>query len=172
MLDSPSLLAYVIVQADAQSKCLASIRHLHRLSKTICMDTGLAGNTHSFMVTRMKQISELERYVVLLIDEIYAAQRVTRASQQRPLYSYRPGVHLLYQYSELLPDTGCSRVTAASSGLRLQQPQGDVCDHGENPHGRQQALQRNPPCHCRQDHSSDTIFYQISKKIFNMMTRN
>ena len=26
--------------------------------------------------------------------------------------------------------------------------------------------------HCRQDHSFDTIFYQISKKIFNMMTRN
>ena len=26
--------------------------------------------------------------------------------------------------------------------------------------------------HCRQDHSFDTIFYQISKKIFNMITRN
>ena len=26
--------------------------------------------------------------------------------------------------------------------------------------------------HCRQNHSFDTIFYQISKKIFNMMTRN
>ena len=26
--------------------------------------------------------------------------------------------------------------------------------------------------HCNQDHSSDTIFYQISKKIFKMMTRN
>ena len=55
--------------------------------------------------------------------------------QRRPLYSYRPGVHLLYLYLELLPDTGCSRVTAAS-GLRL---------HSENPHGRQQALLQNLP---------------------------
>ena len=29
-----------------------------------------------------------------------------------------------------------------------------------------------PRAHCRQDHSFDTIFYQISKKIFNMLTRN
>ena len=26
--------------------------------------------------------------------------------------------------------------------------------------------------HCREDHSFDTIFYQISKNIFNMMTKN
>ena len=40
------------------------------------MDTGLTGNTHSFMVARIKQISERQRHVVLLIDEIYTAQRV------------------------------------------------------------------------------------------------
>ena len=91
--------------------------------------------------------------------------------QRRPLYSYRPGVHLMYLYLELLLDTGVTRVTA-TSGLRLRQPQGDVCGPGENPHGRQQSLQQIPWAHYRQDHSFDTIFYQISKRIFNITTRN
>ena len=49
---------------------LPSIRHLHILSKTFCMDTGLTGNIHSFVAARIKQISEREQHVVL-IDEIY-----------------------------------------------------------------------------------------------------
>ena len=65
---------------------LPSICHLHSLSKTFCMDTGLTGNTHSFVVARIKQISKRERHIVLLIDGIYTARRVEYQSGK--LYGY------------------------------------------------------------------------------------
>ena len=79
---SPSLLACIFVWESSSPSLykqilkenvlsVPSIRHLHSLSKTFCMDTGLTGNTHSFMVARIKQISEREQHVVL-IDEIVA----------------------------------------------------------------------------------------------------
>ena len=65
---------------------LPSIRHMHSLSKSVCMDIGLTGNTNSFVVARIKQISERERHVVFLIDEIYTAQR--EENQSEKLYGY------------------------------------------------------------------------------------
>ena len=97
---------------------------------------------------------------------------VTRATILK--HVIRPGEHPLYLYLELLPDTRCSRVTAAT-GLRLRQHKGDVCEHGENPHSRQQELQRNHPGPLQTGplvQDQILLIYQISKKIFNMMNRN
>lgn len=84
---SPSLLALALMWENSSPSLykqllkenvlsLPSIRHLNSLSKTFCMETGLTGSTHSYMAARVKRLSERERHVVLLIDEIYTAQRV------------------------------------------------------------------------------------------------
>ena len=63
---SPSLLAYVLMWENSSPSLYKqmlkknvlsqpSIRHLHSLSKTFCMDIGLADNTHSFIVASIKQ---------------------------------------------------------------------------------------------------------------------
>ena len=62
---SPSFLAYAFMWENSSPSLykqmlkenvlsLHSIRHLHSLSKIFCMDTVLTGNTHSFMVARIK----------------------------------------------------------------------------------------------------------------------
>ena len=94
---SPSLSAYARVWENSSPSLykqilkenvlsLHSIRYMHSLSNTLCMNTRQTGNTHSFVVVRIKQISERERHVVLLIDEIYTAQRVE--FQTGKLYGY------------------------------------------------------------------------------------
>jgi len=70
---SPSLYKQLI---EENVLSLPSIRHLRTLSKAFSMDTGLTESTRSFLVARLKRLSERERHVVLIIDEIYTAQRV------------------------------------------------------------------------------------------------
>jgi hypothetical protein len=94
---SPSLLAFALMWENSSPSLykqmlkenvlsLPSIRHLHNLSTTFSMDTGQTDSTHSYMAARVNLLPERERHVVLLIDEIYTAQRVEYQSGK--LYGY------------------------------------------------------------------------------------
>ena len=118
---SLSLLAYALIWENSSPSLykqmlkqyvlsLPSIRHLHSLSKTFCMDTGLTGNTHSFIVARIKQIFEHERHVVLLIDEISTAQLVE------------------YQIGQLYMDTRASKRPRLCSASMVSSVAGDYRD--------------------------------------------
>ena len=83
---SSSLLAYALMWENTSPAlyqqmikenllCLPSVRHLHSLSKGFAVETGLNKTTESYLAARVNLLSERERNVVLVIDEIYTAQR-------------------------------------------------------------------------------------------------
>ena len=83
---SPSLLACAMMWNNTSSSlykqmlsenilCLPTIRHLQNLSSSISMNTGLTENTVLYLKARAKNLNDYEKNV-LLIDEIYTAQKI------------------------------------------------------------------------------------------------
>ena len=60
--------------------CLPSIRKLERLSKNFNMETDVNDNTLSYLTARTAKLTEYERNVVVIEDEIYTAQQVEYSS--------------------------------------------------------------------------------------------
>ncbi len=58
---------------------LPSLRYLQRLSKPLTTEPGMQGSTETYLKARIAKLSEREKLVVLLIDEIHCAQRVEYA---------------------------------------------------------------------------------------------
>ncbi len=58
---------------------LPSYNHLQSLGKDLNVGTGVSSSTVTYLKARSEKLSERERLVVLLIDEIYSAQRVEYA---------------------------------------------------------------------------------------------
>ncbi len=55
---------------------LPSISHLQRLSKAFSAETGISASALSYLSLRIKDLSEKERIVTMMLDEIYSAKRV------------------------------------------------------------------------------------------------
>ena len=55
---------------------LPNPRHLKRLSEAVTVETGFSLPTIKYLEARIKPLSERERHVNLMMDEIYSAQRV------------------------------------------------------------------------------------------------
>ena len=55
---------------------LPSVRHLQRLTKAFNTDTGFSSTSKNYLKTRISLLSEREKIVTLMLDEIYVAQRV------------------------------------------------------------------------------------------------
>ncbi len=59
---------------------LPSISLLTKLSKSVTTDTGISPASTGYLSARFNKLSERERYVVLMLDEIYCAERAEYAS--------------------------------------------------------------------------------------------
>ncbi len=57
-----------------------SVRRLHQLSHALITETGLQPSSLAYLQARSKKLSEDQKLVVLMIDEIYCAQRLEYAS--------------------------------------------------------------------------------------------
>jgi hypothetical protein len=73
---SPSLYRQLIRESVLT---LPSLAHLQRLSQVFTTETGLTGSSLSYLSLRMKKLTEREKMVVLMADEIHSAQKVEYA---------------------------------------------------------------------------------------------
>ena len=55
---------------------LPSIRHLQRLNNALTVDLSFAPTTVAYLKARYQKLSECERVIALVIDEVYSAKRV------------------------------------------------------------------------------------------------
>lgn len=55
---------------------LPSLNRIHQLSKALVTEVGMSQSTTAYLRARVQNLSDRERIVVLMIDEIYCAQRV------------------------------------------------------------------------------------------------
>ncbi len=58
---------------------LPTVRHLDNLSKALTTTTGLPKTTLNYLEARYGKLNEREKYVVLMLDEIYCAERAEYA---------------------------------------------------------------------------------------------
>ncbi len=58
---------------------LPTSKHLTRMSRSLTTDLGISESTISYLKTRFNTLSEREKLVVLMLDEIYCAERVEYA---------------------------------------------------------------------------------------------
>ncbi len=70
---SPALYKQLLAEGHLT---LPSLSHLQRLSKAFTTDSGMSSSALSYLKLRIQGLSEREKLVVLLIDEIYSAQRI------------------------------------------------------------------------------------------------
>ncbi len=59
---------------------LPTVSLLTKLSKSVTTDTGISQASIGYLSARISKLSERERYVVLMLDEIYCAERAEYAS--------------------------------------------------------------------------------------------
>ena len=55
---------------------LPTQRHLKKLTSAFTVEAGMSKSTEQYLKTRIKNLSEREKIVNLMIDEVYSAKRV------------------------------------------------------------------------------------------------
>ncbi len=74
---SPSLYKQMVSEGFLT---LPSVRRMHQLSNALITETGLQPSSIAYLQARFQKLTDWERLIVLMVDEIYAAQRMEYAS--------------------------------------------------------------------------------------------